>query len=265
MPNDKPQRSAFHEPSTRLYGALQVDVETAQGPWLCGEEACRIPLTYKAGFLRHIRSTGARVAVLLGAVIVSGLVSCAPEPEQVPAEVVPVTTETPTPAPTPTEEPTGPLVLPECGGLVDLETLAAETGFTWEHTVPESPENYHGYRSAMGPKALEVLENSDQYVYCVFIITGTNGEQAVEILAAELDDYARDSLIGDLRASDYIEAEREDGVVAFDYEYGLSYGDPAEIRYLFSDNAWVTAMARENRATAELALEGLRSANPQLP
>lgn len=54
------QRMAFHLGKGRSFSSLAVDIddELRNGPWQCSAEHCRIPLTFKPGFPRHIRKSG---------------------------------------------------------------------------------------------------------------------------------------------------------------------------------------------------------------
>ena len=204
-------------------------------------------------------------AVLATVALGLGASGCAPEREaQRSIEPTPERSEiqTPEPTETPTPTPTGAtsasITVPSCEELIPLEAVAERFSPDWTVVEENSPQLIEVFRGALGPVALQALDQAEQQKHCTWGIP--HSDLLIHVNVAELPDDVGEELVAALEDSDYQESET-DGVRVFTYVFPGAVVGASDISYGFVDDVWIASFGS---GLGDLAVRGMRQANPQL-
>lgn len=206
-----------------------------------------------------VRCAAAAALLALGI----GASGCAPEREAQPtADPTPAPSATRAPeateTPSPTESAPASITVPACGDLIPLEAVAERFAPDWTMVEENSAQLIEVFRGALGPAALQALDQAEQQKHCTWGVP--NSDILIHVNVAELPDDVREELIAALQDSDFQESET-DGVRVFTYEFPGAVVGASDISYGFVDNVWIASFGS---GLGDLAVTGMRHANPQL-
>lgn len=195
--------------------------------------------------------TAAAAAGSLSLLLVAGCAQTlqpAPSPD-------PSATSTPAPtAPPETATPEQPaaLVIPECDDLIPLAEVQQTVDVDWVR-FDDAAEHVSRLHSKLGPATISAMERTTQHRYCFWGQPNSDGMS--DVYLAELPDDARETLLAELRDSDFVESEHEGATV---FTYRPAAIGTADVWQAFDGGTWVVA---SGAALGPRALEGLRAAN----
>lgn len=192
-----------------------------------------------------------------------GVSGCATEREpqsstDPPPERSESTESVPTEASTPVESAPASITVPSCEELIPLEAVAERFSPDWTVVEENSPQLIEVFRGALGPVALQALDQAEQQKHCTWGIP--HSDLLIHVNVAELPDDVGEELVAALEDSDYQESET-DGVRVFTYVFPGAVVGASDISYGFVDNVWIASFGS---GLGDLAVRGMRHANPQL-
>lgn len=201
--------------------------------------------------------------LLVASVMLVGLSACAPEPDtsggsssSPSPSSAPTTSEEPSAEPSATPEP-GPVVIPGCEEMVPLDVAQSVLGPGFVY-FPDEPSFHESLLSTLGPSAREAVDQAVQSSFCLWAMPQSDGGNSM--LVAELPADVREKFLGELRSSDFVEADL-DGAPTFVWESDVKYG-PRFVWYGFADDLVVVSIAlTSDGGVGAPALAHLASAN----